>query len=373
MLSVDEHSEIVAKLYASVTGETAWSTTLAQFADRFSSKAALIQISDAAFTRLTVENHGYSREFADSYYASEAYANDPRVAYYRNVKLGSIYFDHCLYSVDEMDRNSWCQESYQLLGAKYQLGTVLPLPNGSIGALAILSSEKEGHASREAIGAFRRLAPHIEQAMSLGYVFEHHVATQAALLNALADKADGVVMLGGNGTPTFMNDAATRIFERADGLNFRCGSIAAYRGPENRRLNEIIASAIAASRDTTIHPGGQMLITRSSGLRPYIVRAMPTPMTERFVLATEAAACVIHIHDLSAIQLPPLESLRAIFGLTERESHLVIELIRCTDLSAAAAAAGMALNTARNHLQSIFRKTGTTKQSEAMQLLNRIR
>ena len=47
------------------------------------------------------------------------------------------------------------------------------------------------------------------------------------------------------------------------------------------------------------------------------------------------------------------------------------ELVRCASL-AAAANAGMALNTARNHLQSIFRKCGATSQTEAVQLFSRL-
>ena len=38
----------------------------------------------------------------------------------------------------------------------------------------------------------------------------------------------------------------------------------------------------------------------------------------------------------------------------------------------AAANAGMALNTARNHLRAVFRKTGAANQTEAVQLFGRL-
>ena len=60
------------------------------------------------------------------------------------------------------------------------------------------------------------------------------------------------------------------------------------------------------------------------------------------------------------------------FGLTGREAVLAAALVRTTRLDAAAAECGMALNTARNHLQAIFVKTGTCGQAELVQLLGRV-
>ena len=56
------------------------------------------------------------------------------------------------------------------------------------------------------------------------------------------------------------------------------------------------------------------------------------------------------------------------FGLTAREADLAIELVRCAGLREAGAAAGMAHNTARNYLQSIFRNCNVTTQAEAIRL-----
>lgn len=68
------------------------------------------------------------------------------------------------------------------------------------------------------------------------------------------------------------------------------------------------------------------------------------------------------------MNVPSKESLRTLFGMTEREADFVIELVRCAGLEGAAANAEMAINTARNHLQSIFRKTETANQAEAVRL-----
>ena len=372
MLSGDDHDRLVSQFYASAMGDTPWTATLASAADLFGSSASLIQVQDSSKQAVAVENHGYSREFSDAFYASEAFANDPRVAYFRNVRPGTIYFDHMLYDIEEMNRNRWCRESCDILKVKYQLGAVLNLPNDATAGFAILSSPAEGHASQSAIEAFRRLAPHIQQACALGHVIETQAATRAVLLDALARKSDGVILLGRDAKPTFMNDVAAAILNAGDGLSHTAGSgFVARRAPETRKLQQLIQDTVVRlSRSDTGH-GGYMLVTRPSGKRPYVLRVIPAPATERF-LASQTIVSVIHIQDLAAVPLPSGAALGQAFGLTERETDLAIELVRCADLGSAARNAGMAYNTARNHLHDIFRKTGTASQSELLQVLGRL-
>jgi DNA-binding CsgD family transcriptional regulator len=114
-----------------------------------------------------------------------------------------------------------------------------------------------------------------------------------------------------------------------------------------------------------------MLVTRAGGRRPYVLRVMRAPRTGRFLTGLGVAA-VIHVHDLAAARVPEKTLVMSAFGLTGREADLGVSLVRCAGLAAAAADAGMALNTARNHLQGIFRKSGTASQAEAVQLFSRL-
>lgn len=372
MLSGDDHDRLVSQFYASAMGDTPWTATLGSAADLFRSSASLLQVQDSSKQVVGVESHGYSREFSEAFYASEAFANDPRLPYFQNVRPGTIYFDHMLYDVEEMNRNRWCRESCDILKVKYQLGAVLNLPNGTTAGFAILSSPEEGHASQSAIEALRRLSPHIQQACALGHVVETQAATRAVLLDALARKSDGVILLGRDAKPTFMNDAAAAILNAGDGFSHTSGGgFAARRMPETRRLRHLVQDAVVRPSRPEAGHGGYMLVTRPSGKRPYILQIIPAPATERF-LASQTIAAVIHIQDLAAVPLPSAAALGHAFGLTERETHLAIELVRCADLGGAALNAGMAHNTARNHLHGIFRKTGTASQAELLQLLGRL-
>ena len=99
MFSGDDHDRLVSQFYSSAMGDTPWTATLAYAADLFDSSASVIQVQDSLKQTVAVENHGYSQEFSDAFFASEAFANDPRRAYFTKVRSGSVYFDHMLYYV----------------------------------------------------------------------------------------------------------------------------------------------------------------------------------------------------------------------------------------------------------------------------------
>lgn len=180
-----------------------------------------------------------------------------------------------------------------------------------------------------------------------------------------------MILLGSTGQPTFMNDAARAILAAADALAYSDGVFVTRRGPESRRLQQMIGDAVTGLDSPQMRLGGQMLVSRPSGLRGYLVRVLPAPPAERFPDGP-STACVIHLQDLAIERLPSRASLSVLFGLSEREADLAIELVRATSLAHAADRAGMALNTARNHLQSIFRKSGVSSQAEAVQLFSRL-
>jgi len=371
MPSRGDHDGAVARLYAAAAGQAPWSATLAHLAALFHHSASVLALVDASGAVVSAINHGYDPSFAADYYASEVFANDPRTPYHFGVRPGSIYFDRCLYDVEAMMRDPRCQASTDLLGVAHQLGAVIRLPRGGKGYLTLLSTPAEGQASEEMIRAFHRLAPFAEHACALGEVVGLGAATQWVLLEALTHKVDGVILLDHAGTPIFINEAAGIILAAQDGLHYSAGHFEASRGPESRQLNKLIGEVLRHRSPCPSRTGTHALLSRPSGRRPYVVHVLPPPPIETALSANDIA-CVLHLTDLASVPAPSKSVLQAAFGLTAREADLAIELVRTNGLSSAAAAAGMALNTARNHLQNIFRKSQTTNQAEAIQLLGRL-
>lgn len=62
------------------------------------------------------------------------------------------------------------------------------------------------------------------------------------------------------------------------------------------------------------------------------------------------------------------EALRTLYGLTRKETHMVNGLLQGQSLEDYCAANFVTANTARSHLKSVYRKTGTNRQSEVVRL-----
>lgn len=186
-------------------------------------------------------------------------------------------------------------------------------------------------------------------------------ASSQTKLLAVSRQADGVVLLGPGGAIRSMNEAAIRMLTAGDGLALVGDLFVAHRPPESRRLSHLLGEALGRLAS------GQMLVSRRLSGRPYLVRLTPVPPTDHRS-ATHGIACIMLVRDLSHASLSP-PTLRELFGLTRREADLAAALVRLGSLRKAAADAAMAINTARNHLRTIFVKTSVNSQVRLVALL----
>jgi DNA-binding CsgD family transcriptional regulator/PAS domain-containing protein len=371
MLAPEEEDDVVTRFYAAATGIVAWEETLGCLAECFHSTATLLGIHrPGSMDVLAIRSHNYSKSFLADFFQGEIYANDPRMPPIGRVPGGAVYHDAMLYDLDEIERDPWVRASIEALGVADQMGAKLRLPGSGFATLGLLRTRRQGRVTSETVAAFSRLVPRIEQACALGYVVEEAAVTRDALLEVLAERAEGLALIDRRGRISYLNRAAERCLQAADGLVLRGAALRARRPPEARRLNRLVSEAVSASGGGG-GGGGRMLVSRGNGGQPYLVTVTPAPRHEAF-LTGAAVACVVRIEDLAAPRVPEAESLRAIFGLSGREAALAVELVRTGRLDDAAAGCGISVNTARNHLQSIFGKTGVNCQARVVQLLGRL-
>jgi DNA-binding CsgD family transcriptional regulator len=80
-------------------------------------------------------------------------------------------------------------------------------------------------------------------------------------------------------------------------------------------------------------------------------------------------AAIIYVSDPLLRVEPDRHVLSTAFDLSRREADLAALLLRGDSLAQAAERLAMSRNTARNHLQAIFRKTQTNSQAGLIRLL----
>src|SRR5579862_7664479 len=105
LLTTERHDHLVGCLYASAMGDAPWRDTIEQLASAFGTHSSLVHVLDSAGQVMDFETYPFSREFAAKFYASELYRSDPRIQRFELVRPGSVYFDHALFDIEEMNRN----------------------------------------------------------------------------------------------------------------------------------------------------------------------------------------------------------------------------------------------------------------------------
>jgi DNA-binding CsgD family transcriptional regulator len=203
---------------------------------------------------------------------------------------------------------------------------------------------------------------HRELLRTFEAILEHEAAAKTVLVAALQRKSDGVALVSGSGEVVCLNDTARALLQQGDGLTFAEGSFQTARLPETKRLQDCIAAACESGE---LGVTKRVLVSRPSGKAPYVVSVTPAA-------AAPAGRCIVHIVDLAAQAAISKEAASETFGLSEREADLAIELTKTNSLKAAAHGARMALNTARNHMQSIFAKCRVHSQLELFRILVRL-
>ena len=89
------------------------------------------------------------------------------------------------------------------------------------------------------------------------------------------------------------------------------------------------------------------------------------------MVGTSPSDVMVLVVDPELTPAPPVEALRALYGLTQAEARLTCGLLKGERLEDYAERSGISMNTARTHLKSVFAKTDTNRQAELVRLLSR--
>jgi DNA-binding CsgD family transcriptional regulator len=193
----------------------------------------------------------------------------------------------------------------------------------------------------------------------------------------------GVVLLDAVGRIAGLNRAGQAMIDARDGLRLVQGRLQAEQGGEGRRLVHLLAAAVSAGGKAASARRGEaadLRVSRPSGRAPYLLSVLPLSPEAAgpFDDADGGGGCggariraAVYIVDPAAVAPGLGRRLSALFGLTAVEAGLVGDLLADLTPAEIGERRGVAISTVRSQLRSVFAKTGTTRQSELMNLVNR--
>jgi DNA-binding CsgD family transcriptional regulator len=165
----------------------------------------------------------------------------------------------------------------------------------------------------------------------------------------------------------YANIHAQHLLLRDSRVMVREGRLTLERKESAAKLLSHIAQQLHTEVDAS-RESGVFCIAKTINNAPLTTRvaSMLTLTSDPLVVPSRAALVLIRSHDAP---LASSKSLRALFGLTQKESDIAAALANGQSLEQAAASLTIAIGTARTHLKSCMTKTGTSRQA---QLVSRI-
>jgi DNA-binding CsgD family transcriptional regulator/PAS domain-containing protein len=361
---------VVDSLYAAALDESAWESALEGVIGILDAELGAITVFESESGKLRQSifhrvDPATAREYTAAYRDQ-----DPRLKHLLRVGKGVPIYDYLHTPEEEIDSHPYYAWHMRAAKTRYYIGGYAEIGDGLSAALSIHRSREAGHVQPRDIEICKALLKHFERAMRMSMRLTQGEGWRSGLDSMLEDTPLGIVFLDAAARPLHVNAAARRMAESRDGLSIDTESVAALRRGDNVLLQRAIGEALADPRsDAVIEEGsGTVRLGRRTGAADYLVVVSRLPAADR-LFGICCPRAVVFIGDPLSRSGPDDERLRRLFNLTPAELRLASHLVVGATLEEITKLTGVTLPTLRSQLAALFRKTGTSRQSELIRRL----
>jgi len=274
-----------------------------------------------------------------------------------------VLIDQDIITSDEMRRSDMYNELLAPLGLKWW-ALVGFWVDSALWGLSFQRSSREGpfdvNDKRSLASLSQRLTDTATLSKAVGQAVLSGVTNAMGLVNqpALALDRMGFV-LDANATAEQIFDDDMRV----------CNRRLIVRDPRARSTLQVLVDQLRTTPDAAALPVDPIVVSRRAK-QPVVIRILPVYGAARSPFLGARALLVLSDLELKSGPQPPV--LTQIFGLSRSEAKLAAIVAKGRSPQEAAAELGIAQETARNQLKSIFAKTGTHRQGELIALLSKL-
>lgn len=361
-MSLDEGiSRFIGRIYESAYEADAWHSTMHELMDRTGSRMAFVSWADVRHREYSRSGF-YGRDdssFAQgaSEYVEAMYQLDPSLEWASHHPDAGLCDTSRIMPHDDFRQHPYVRWQEACFGTVHWCVFYTKPVDGLSFALSLHPPGSEGPASDEQQRLHKLLFDHMERALRL-----------ASRPPDLSTNSEAVIILDTAGQVLSMSPRAEAMVAAGDGLTIERRRLGGTSLEATARLNCAIASAVKSG--VLGGAGGGVRLSRTSGRPDWLALVSPCPRhLEHLPVRTPAAVLRIVETDPKAALSPAQAGL---FDLSPREAEVAAALLAGHSVESLCALLGISRNTAKAHLQSIFRKTGTNRQSELVHLLSNV-
>jgi DNA-binding CsgD family transcriptional regulator len=365
--SLEAYSKVVEAIYDCALNPDRWREALRLISNITHSSNIFIGTSDYDRKRLvSFAEYGYDPAFLKVYL--DKYADNPLITRTREKPLGQAYTFSMLRDVSALRKTRFYHEwiKAQRFGSLLGVGVLRSSSRGA--GLAANRQDWQPPYGKRDLQLIRLLAPHLCRTVAISDVLDQRRVASEALEGTLDALSTAVYLVDGSGRVTYMNAAAERQIRSGNALRILGNRLAPVSHEARTAMTAAIAGAIAdEAAMTTLGTALALPGRNGSGL---VATVLPLGRGERYgVSGAFGAAVAVFVQDPSLAPVYPGRAFAKLYGLTQAELRVLLAIAPGLGVKDAAAMLGIGEVTARTHLQHIFFKTGTSKQTELLNLL----
>jgi DNA-binding CsgD family transcriptional regulator/PAS domain-containing protein len=363
-------SDTIGAIYDCALDPHQWPDTCRKIADLCESTAGGICVHDMRH----VQNDqlfvfGYQPEFLET--LGTHYAQSPMAAADIVANIGDV--SALSMEPDELVESRFAREVLKPFGLRDIIWFPALRTGGRMASMHASRTEQALHYQQLDISLFKLLSPHVCRALTISDALDIRALRSEMLEKTLDALLAGVFLTARDGRVVYMNDAAERQARAGTSLRIVNNRIS----PTDPAARAALLKAIdAASRDdvdmdTSEHSLAMpALALPDVGGAGYIATLLPVDRGRRSgVMAPFAASVAVFTKDPAQAPLMPGEAFARLYKLTGGELRVLLALAQGLGGKEAADMLGISEHTVRTHLQHMFSKTDTHRQSELLRLL----
>ncbi|MBW0003000.1 MAG: LuxR family transcriptional regulator [Hyphomicrobiales bacterium] len=295
---------------------------------------------------------------------------NPRLAYCKGLRSGSLIWDYLMLDERGMDRDPYYAEFLAPMEYRYAIAAALPV-EGPQSFVSVQRTAKQGHVDRSDVEMMGRLGPHVGRALGMMRRLGSLDAARRPFEQALDRLVDGVGLLRADGTLLYANEALQALGSLNDGIRLKQNVITFSPAEAQARF----AAALASTRDlrdkNLSSLPADFTVARPSGGPPYLVSVRPLA-GERPGAMQAPVEVIVFVRDPLMENEGAARVFREAFGLTRAEAGLAQALQAGVSMTEYARSRSVSITTVYTHMRSIKEKTGCRRMAELIRRLNSV-
>jgi DNA-binding CsgD family transcriptional regulator len=363
-----EFSAVVGEIYDAAIDPALWQQALASICAYVGGTSAVLYWHDSATQtaqafHLFNDDPHYTKLYFEKYLPMNPVFPAATFAEAGVVTTANDYIPQ-----DELEKTRFYKEWIAPQGIIDSLAVNLEKGTTSSSLLNIRTDATYGMADDAARQRLALLVPHLQRAVAIGRLFDQGKTTEQALTETLDHVEAAVFLVGPEGAIAFANNPAKAMLRDGHLVRGQDNALRAVTPKADRILRDIFASA--EKGDASVGVRGVAVPLTDNSQEQWFAHVLPlTSGNRKQAGLAHAAVAAVFIRKTAPDAPPPLESIAKLHKLTASEVRVLDAVLKVSGIRAMAGMLGVSQATVRTHLHNVFRKTGTSRQSELVKLV----